>query len=65
MNSIGQEIARLINGQTLTAGYHQKVWDAKNSHGLSLASGLYIYRIEAVGNDGKEFIQTMKMMFLK
>jgi uncharacterized repeat protein (TIGR02543 family) len=64
-NSIGQEITRLVNGETLNAGYHQQIWDAKNSNGVSLASGLYIYRIEAVATDGKEFIQTMKMMFLK
>ena len=64
-NSIGQEITRLVNGKTLNAGYHQQIWDAKNSNGVSLASGLYIYRIEAVATDGKEFIQTMKMMFLK
>ncbi len=64
-NSIGQEVAKLVNGESLNAGYHQKIWNAKNDNGVGLASGFYIYRIEAVGTNGKEFMQTNKMIFLK
>jgi uncharacterized repeat protein (TIGR02543 family) len=64
-NSIGEEIATLVNSEDMSAGYHNLVWNARNNNGIGLASGFYIYRITAVGHDEKEFIQTMKMIFLK
>ena len=64
-NSIGQQVARLVDGEALEAGYHQKIWNAKNDNGNHLASGFYIYRIDAIGKNGKEFAQSMKMIFLK
>ncbi len=53
-NAIGQEVATIVNKQ-LEAGYHSVVFDASK-----LASGLYIYRIQA-GN----FVSVKKMMLLK
>ncbi len=53
-NAIGQEVTTLVNKQ-LEAGYHSVVFDASK-----LASGLYIYRIQA-GN----FVSVKKMMLLK
>lgn len=51
---LGREITTLINKQ-FKAGYHSVVWNAAN-----LASGVYIYRLEA-GN----FINIKKMLLLK
>ena len=53
-NILGEQVADVVN-QVMPAGYHQVVFD-----GSKLASGLYIYRIEA-GN----FVQVKKMMMLK
>jgi spore coat protein A len=53
-NVVGQEVATLINADA-PAGYHSVQLDARD-----LASGLYIYKIEA-GN----FVQTKKMVLMK
>jgi len=53
-NAIGREVATLVNGR-LSSGTHSVVFDAS-----SLASGLYIYRIEANNNTISK-----KMMLVK
>ena len=53
-NLIGQEVARLIDGD-LPAGRHEVEFDASK-----YASGLYFYRIQA-----GSFTETKKMMLLK
>lgn len=58
-NSIGQEIRTLIDNYE-SAGYKEVVWDGKNSNGVQMPSGLYIYRIDA-----GDFVATKKMILLK
>ncbi|MCU0343792.1 MAG: T9SS type A sorting domain-containing protein [Ignavibacterium sp.] len=53
-NSIGQEIANLVN-ETIAAGNHNVEFNASN-----LTSGIYFYSIQA-----GDFVQTRKMIFLK
>jgi hypothetical protein len=53
-NTIGQEIAELVN-QELQIGNYEVTFDARN-----LPSGIYFYRIEA-GN----FVETKKMILMK
>jgi len=53
-NSIGEEVAKLVN-QEMTAGYH-----SVNFNATSLSSGIYFYRIRA-GN----FTKTNKMILLR
>ncbi len=53
-NALGQEVATLVNN-TMEAGYHEITFDA--SH---LASGMYIYRIQA-----GDFVAVKKMLLLK
>jgi hypothetical protein len=54
-NVLGQEVATLINGQMQTRGNYVSLFDAK-----TLATGVYIYRLEA-GN----FVDVKKMVLVK
>ncbi|MFN0156802.1 MAG: T9SS type A sorting domain-containing protein [Bacteroidota bacterium] len=56
---IGQHVAQLVDG-TIVAGYHDAVFDAS-----TLSSGLYFYRLTAVGADGILFTRTEKMILTK
>ncbi|RMG68125.1 MAG: phytase [Calditrichaeota bacterium] len=41
----GQRVATLFEGQQ-SAGWHQVVWNGRNSRGQEMASGVYLYRLE-------------------
>jgi hypothetical protein len=58
-NLLGQNIRTLVNARQ-EAGYREVVWDGRNNVGNAVASGIYIYRIEA-GN----FVQTRKMVLMR
>ena len=58
-NLLGQEIRTLVN-EALDAGFHTVNWDGTNELGQQVASGIYIYRMEA-----GSFSQTHRMMLLK
>ena len=58
-NILGEVIEVLVN-RNLNAGYHSINWNADN-----FSSGMYIYKIKAVGTNGKEIVKTQKMMLLK
>jgi hypothetical protein len=53
-NTLGQQVATLAEGE-MEAGYHETVFDASG-----LASGVYLYRLQA-GN----FVQTKRLLILK
>jgi hypothetical protein len=56
---LGQEVATIVNSN-LVAGAHSVDFDAS-----ALNSGVYLYRIEATGNDGSNFIDVKKMILTK
>ncbi len=56
---LGREIATLVNEQ-ISPGYHEAIWNGLDSKGVSVSSGVYIYRLTA-GN----FTKTKKMNLLK
>jgi hypothetical protein len=57
-NSIGEKITELVN-LNQSAGSYQVNWDAEN-----LSSGIYLYSIEAIPNDGSALFQSVKKMIL-
>jgi fibronectin type 3 domain-containing protein len=46
-NILGQKIRTLINKEQRNEGYHVIEWDSKNNRGISVASGMYIFRFLA------------------
>jgi hypothetical protein len=58
-DQLGREVSTLVNG-SLGAGMHEARWDASG-----MASGLYFFRIEAVGADGARFVRANKMVLMK
>jgi flagellar hook assembly protein FlgD len=58
-NNLGMEVATLVNSN-LNAGDHSVQWDATNSMGSKLESGIYYYRLIAGGN-----VISKKMLLLK
>ncbi len=66
-NLLGQEVVRLVSGEQLP-GWHSVVWDGRNSQGLPVASGIYIYRMAAESSEtgaGQLFTRTRKLVLLK
>ncbi|MBI4553581.1 MAG: T9SS type A sorting domain-containing protein, partial [Candidatus Latescibacteria bacterium] len=58
-NILGQEVKVLVD-QVMPAGYHQVVWDGTNRSGQRVASGVYVYAIQA-----GSFRQSRKMALVK
>ncbi len=58
-NVLGQEVRTLVNTNQ-TAGFKKVVWDGRDNNGVPVASGVYIYRIQA-----NDFVRNMKMVLLK
>ena len=63
-NQLGQEVRRLVDG-IQAPGYHAAIWNGTNSTGANVASGVYLYKLEAVGSNGATFLQTKKLLLLK
>ena len=58
-NILGQKVVTLVQGNQ-TAGYHQVMWNGKNSNGVNVPSGIYFYNIH--GSNGTI---TKKMILMK
>jgi hypothetical protein len=64
-NILGQEVASLVNG-VVNAGYQRVVWNAMNNSNVPLASGVYVYRMEATSTTStREFRHVMKAILIK
>ena len=63
-NVLGQEVAVLADGDH-TAGTYSVVWDAKNNTGMSVSTGVYIYRMTATAVSGRSFQTLRKMVLMK
>jgi len=58
-NVLGQKVHTLVN-QSMKAGYHSAIWNGTNDQGKPLASGMYIYQIQAKG-----FTAVKKLVLMK
>ena len=58
-NVLGQRVATLVN-EFREAGPHLVPWDATDAEGHSVASGIYLYRLQA-----GSLTTTRKMLLLK
>lgn len=55
----GREVQTIVSS-TMVAGTHEVRWNGRNSAGLQVASGVYLYRLEA-----GDHIMTRRMVLLK
>ncbi|HEY4643831.1 MAG TPA: FlgD immunoglobulin-like domain containing protein, partial [Bacteroidota bacterium] len=60
----GQKIRTLIDGR-YAAGSYKATWDGTNDAGSHVASGIYMYRIEAKGEPSGGFSLARKMVLVK
>ena len=59
-NVAGQLVRTLVSGTEQSAGIYQVTWDGRDAGGRPVASGLYLYRIQA-----GDFQETRRMMLVK
>ncbi len=62
----GQEIRTLATG-IKPAGYHSVTWDGRDTSGRQVATGVYLYRINARASTGSQrvFTDVKRMIFVK
>ncbi|MGH1363214.1 MAG: FlgD immunoglobulin-like domain containing protein [Calditrichia bacterium] len=58
-NVLGQRVRSLVDGKVDT-GAHAVVWDGRSDSGVSVASGVYIYRLKA-----GEYVNARKMVLVR
>ena len=63
-NVMGQEI-KTFESNGVSAGVHQFTWNGTNKNNEQVSSGIYIYRLRAVGHDGRIFEKSSKMTLLR
>jgi flagellar hook assembly protein FlgD len=63
-NLLGEKVRTLIDANE-TAGFKQITWDATNDAGARVASGVYLYKIEAGTATSPAFTKTRKLMLLR
>jgi hypothetical protein len=60
---LGRRVRVLYSGR-LNAGSHSVDWDAKDQNGISLSTGVYVYRI-AINNTNGSYSNAKKMLLVK
>ena len=61
---LGQLVRTLINADH-SNGHYSVAWDGTNETGRQVATGMYIYRLEAADGSGSATVLSKKMMLLK
>ncbi|HEX2865720.1 MAG TPA: cytochrome c3 family protein [Ignavibacteriales bacterium] len=63
-NIVGQLVATLVNGEFVPGNY-TATWNGRDLSGSMSASGIYLYRIQGIGQNGQNFSMTKKMVLAK
>lgn len=65
-NLLGQEV-KTLKDEVQPAGFKSVEWNSTNNSNVTVASGIYFYRMEAtnVTDPNKSFTQVLKMLLLK
>ncbi|MFQ5649312.1 MAG: FlgD immunoglobulin-like domain containing protein [bacterium] len=58
--NIRGQLVRTLVSQPVAAGRHKVIWDGRDKSGLQVASGVYLYRLQA-----QEFVATRKLLLTK
>ena len=58
-NLMGEEVTTLVNSE-MTPGYHQLVWNGKNTQGQEAASGIYLIHVQTA-----KHVRTVKATLLR
>ncbi|MDP2883910.1 MAG: FlgD immunoglobulin-like domain containing protein, partial [Ignavibacteria bacterium] len=61
---LGRKV-RTLTQERVIAGFHQVVWDGKGERGVTVASGVYFYRLKVRMDKTTRFIATNKMLLIK
>jgi hypothetical protein len=61
---LGNVVTEVFAGEG-QQGYNAVAWNATNRTGAKVASGMYLYRVTALMNDGRAFTDTKRMLLLK
>ncbi len=61
---LGNEITTIENNR-LAPGYYERDWTGVDASGKQASSGVYFYRLLAIGESGKEYSKVMKMVMVK
>jgi hypothetical protein len=64
-NILGQEIQTLLHQKDQEAGKYDIEWNGRDRNGRTIASGMYLYRIQVEAINGKKYTQVKKMLFVK
>lgn len=60
----GQRVRQLEQRQ-LRSGYYSIMWDGTDGHGVRLASGIYLARLQIEPVEGAPQVLTQRMLLLK
>jgi hypothetical protein len=63
-NLLGKEINSMAMNQPMSKGNHRFIWSGKSDNGQSLPSGIYLYRLEVLSNNGSPVYHNTKKMIL-
>ena len=63
-NLLGEEINSMVMNQPMSRGNHRFIWSGKSNNGQPLPSGIYLYRLEVLSNNGNPVYQNTKKMIL-
>lgn len=63
-NALGQRVAQLVDGW-MGAGYHNVTLTADGGDASRLSTGVYVYRLQTQGEDGKPVVLMKKMLLVK